>query len=177
MSEQGSKVSLVAAAGYINLRGNPHSNDFLNAVESAIGQPLPVTANTISEGEYRAYWLGPDEWLLITPAGKTADVIARLDEELAGMHAGINDISGGNIGMHLSGENIRDVFAKGCTLDFHPQVFKVGDCAQSGLAKANVVFGLIEEGATFELIVRRSFADYLLQWLRQAGREYEVEFV
>lgn len=93
------------------------------------------------------------------------------------MHAGINDISGGNIGMHLSGENIRDVFAKGCTLDFHPQVFKVGDCAQSGLAKANVVFGLIEEGATFELIVRRSFADYLLQWLRQAGREYEVEFV
>ncbi|MFZ9052136.1 MAG: sarcosine oxidase subunit gamma [Woeseiaceae bacterium] len=176
MSEQRTRVSIVPGTGFINLRGDSQNADFLNAAEVATGQRLPVKANTISEGELRVYWLGPDEWLLVCPAEKVADVISQLNEKLSGLHVAVNDISGGNTGMHLSGESVRALFSKGCTLDFHPKVFKAGDCAQSGLAKASVLIGLIEGGATFELIVRRSFAGYMLNWLRHAGREYGIEF-
>jgi sarcosine oxidase subunit gamma len=59
--------------------------------------------------------------------------------------------------------------AKGCTLDFHPRVFRPGTCAQSGLAKANVLIRLGDDPDSFDVVVRRSFADYLLRWLRHAA--------
>jgi sarcosine oxidase subunit gamma len=61
------------------------------------------------------------------------------------------------------------VFAKGCTLDFHPRAFSNGMCAQSGLARANVLFALPESDDEFLVVVRRSFADYLLCWLHDAA--------
>ena len=76
--------------------------------------------------------------------------------------------------MQLSGSGARDVLCKGCTLDFRPRTLKVGSCAQSALAKANVLIGLLDKRPTFELIVRRSFAEYLALWLRHAAREYSV---
>ena len=77
--------------------------------------------------------------------------------------------------MNLRGPNSREVLAKGCTLDLHPRVFGPGQCAQSNVAMtAAVIRPLIDkEGtASFDLIVRRSFADYLARWLEDASREY-----
>ncbi len=162
--------------GHINLRGDPHDADFVTAVESALGQSLPVAANTMSEGDHRVFWLGPDEWLITVSADKTVDLQAALADKLAGRHTAINDVSGGNIVLRLCGDSVRDLLAKGCTLDFHADFFKPGTCAQSGLAKASVIIGLIDEPQSFDLIVRRSFSDYLLQWLAHAGREYGIEF-
>jgi sarcosine oxidase subunit gamma len=45
------------------------------------------------------------------------------------------------------------------------------------VAKATVVLHLVSEtegDARFELLVRRSFADYLFRWLEDAGREAGV---
>ena len=78
--------------------------------------------------------------------------------------------------MRINGPRVRDVLAKGCTLDFHPAEFEVGACAQSGLAKANILIGLIDEKPVFEIVVRRSFAEYLVLWLEHAATEYNVEF-
>ena len=101
---------------------------------------------------------------------------AELASALADCHVAVNDVSGGNVALRLQGAATRDLFAKGCTLDFHPDVFGVGQCAQSGLGKAAVLFGQLDDAPTFELIVRRSFAGYLVKWLHHAGREYGIEF-
>jgi sarcosine oxidase subunit gamma len=61
-------------------------------------------------------------------------------------------------------------------LDLHPGVFAVGDCAQSGLAKANVVLALVDDKPTFMVVVRRSFSDYLYRWLAHAGSDDGVTF-
>ena len=73
-------------------------------------------------------------------------------------------------------QHARDLLAKGCTLDLHPDEFKAGECAQTGLAKANVLIARIAAPEGFELLVRRTFADYLVQWLHHAGREFEIDF-
>ena len=78
--------------------------------------------------------------------------------------------------MRIKGRGVRDVLAKGCTLDLHPAEFAAGACAQSGLAKANILIGLIEEKPVFEIVVRRSFAEYLARWLQHAATEHNVEF-
>lgn len=176
MSETGIRMRILTESGHINLRGDPHNKVFRKAAEAALGQPLPVDANSMSAGDHRVYWLGPDEWLITTTAEGKADLLAALHGSLQDHHAAVNDVSGGTAMLQLSGETVRDVLAKGCTLDFHPDAFKVGHCAQSGLGKANVLFGLIDDAPTFNIIVRSSFADYLSQWLQRAGREYGIEF-
>lgn len=177
MTDASLEVRVLSDVGHLNLRGDPHHSKFKKATQAVLGQSLPVDANTISDGEHRVFWLGPDEWLITTAAGGVATLLARLEKALADQHAAINDISGGNVALRLAGENARDLFAKGCTLDFHPDAFQVGTCAQSGLAKANVLFGLIDERPTFDIIVRRSFSDYLLQWLTHAGSDYGIVFL
>lgn len=159
--------------GHIDLRGNPDDLQFMSAVEAVLGQSLPTKPNTFVDGECRIYWLGPDEWLILAPALGTSALGDELEQSLEEVHTAINLLDGGQLAIELSGPDCRDVFARGCTLDFHPAVFQPGNCAQSGLAKANVLIGCIQSDR-FEVVVRRSFAEYLLQWLAHAAGEYGV---
>ena len=172
----GVDIRLQPNLGHVNLRGDPDNADFIAAAESALEQELPVTPNTMGTGTQRVYWLGPNEWLVVTQVTESLDLTARLRKSLSGQYASVTDVTGGQIAMQLSGPRVTDVLAKGCTLDFHPDIFTAGSCAQSGLAKANVLIGLVDDHATFEIVVRRSFAEYLALWLRHAAREYRVRF-
>jgi sarcosine oxidase subunit gamma len=177
MSESGGgdgvKIDIRADRGHINLRGCPTNPEFLAAVRGVLRQELPVAANTMTISDHRVYWLGPDEWQIVAGIDVCDDLVAQLGEATADLHASVTDLSGGQISLHISGSGVRDVLAKGCTLDQTSPNFEVGACAQSGLAKANVLIGCIDAaGPVFEIVVRRSFSDYLLRWLRHAATEY-----
>ncbi len=165
------KIEALPPLGHINLRGDPQDDKFLSAAADALGEQLPLAANTMLSGGHRIYWLGPDEWLIVTALRDTAGLLDTLRGALAAQRAAITEVSGGQVVMRLAGARARDVLAKGCTIDFHPQVFQAGHCAQTALAKANVLIGLLDASPTYEIIVRRSFADYLERWLRHAARE------
>jgi sarcosine oxidase subunit gamma len=153
--------------GHINLRGNADDDQFVKGAAEVLGQGLPLQPNTVTRSEHRVYWLGPDEWQIVTPLDRAASRVAQLEKQLAGQHVAINDLSGGQVALHLSGGDVPALLAKGCTLDLHASVFRVGSCAQSGLAKANVLLGYIDAAPVYEIIVRLSFSEYLLHWLRQ----------
>ena len=161
---------------HINLRGDVRNTEFRNCVENALGQPLPVKPNTLSNGEHQVYWLGPDEWLIVSAATDASGLAGSLQNTLKDVHAAVNDVSGGQVILRLTGDKVRDTLTKGCTIDFHTDVFNPGDCAQSGLAKASVLIACIAQPNTFELIVRRSFAEYVAQWLQHAARDCGIEF-
>jgi sarcosine oxidase, subunit gamma len=117
-------------------------------------------------------WLGPDEWLLVTPEGRCAAIEAALRTALVGVRSAVTDISGGQTVVALRGGAVRDLLAKGCPLDLHPRVFAAGQCAQSHLAKAPVLIRQLDGEPSFEIVVRRSYADYLWLWLEDAAAEY-----
>lgn len=177
MSDSRTLLSLPESRAYINLRGKPGAEGFADAAAAALGQPLPMEVNTLTDGPHRCYWLGPDEWLVTTASDNAGPLLGQLDRQLAGTHTAVNDVSGGNVAMHLAGPQALDILATGCTLDLDAAVFRPGACAQTGLAKASVLIGLLDDSPTFELIVRRSFADYLERWLLHAGRHRGIEFV
>ena len=176
MSDAGVTVTVRNDLGQVNLRGNASDTAFLAAVKSATDCDLPVAANRATGKTKRACWLGPDEWLLLLPAENTPAAVEALERKLADKHAAINDVSGGQVMLRLEGAAVRELLAKGCTLDLHPAEFTPGACAQTGLGKAGVTLLAHADGAGVDLVVRRSFSDYLLQWLRRAGSEYEIEF-
>ena len=167
-AENGTQVSVRADLGHINLRGDMADEGFVAAVEEVIGQPLPMIPNTLTTGSHQVFWLGPDEWLIMMAAEDVAEMVARLGDATSSMHAAINDISGGQVTLLLEGRDARVLLAKGCTLDLHASEFSVGCCAQSGLAKANVLLACLDDAPTFAISVRRSFSDYLCRWLRRS---------
>ena len=165
-----------ALLGQLNLRGNAQDPGFAAAVRGAVGVDVPIAPNTVKEAPGNiVYWLGPDEWLVVTEGARTAVVERDLRAALAGLHFAVTDVSGGQAVVELRGRNVRDVLAKGCPLDLHPRVFGVGQCAQSHLAKGQILIRQLDREPAFEIIVRRSFADYLWLWLEDAAAEYGLE--
>ena len=113
--------------GHLNLRGDPSDRAFMDGVERALGLALPVEPNTVSVGDaLQALWLGPDEWLIVTPRDEQVAVADALVEALVGVFASVTDITGGQTVVTLSGERSRDVLAKGCSLDLHPREIRRG---------------------------------------------------
>lgn len=175
-ADPGATVTVRRDLGYINLRGRASDASCIQSLEQAVGQPLPLEPNTSSFGQHQVFWLGPDEWAVVTPTTGAARLAKQLEDVSQDRHAAVNDLSGGQIALQLKGPNCRDLLAKGCTLDLHPSVFSVGDCAQSGLAKASVLIALTDETPTFLVVVRRSFSDYLCRWLAHAGGDEGIAF-
>ena len=162
-----------AFLGHINLRGDPKDPRFVAAVRDAVGVPPPVTPNTVTGAEGNTiFWVGPDEWLIVTPGERKATVERALRGRLDGLRFAVTDVSGGQTVVVVHGDHVRELLAKGCPLDLHPRSFDVGQCAQSHLAKAPVLIRHLDHRSHFEIIVRRSFADYLWLWLEDAAAEY-----
>ena len=157
--------------GYINLRGKADNTGFLAGVLKALGCEPPTEANTVvGAGDNRIYWLGPDEWLIVTPTGRQQQVRADLLVALGDTFSAVVDNSSGLTMLHITGERAGELLASDCPLDLHPRVFKPGQCAQTRLAKAGMTLSpLADDGSAFEVIIRRSFADYLLLWLQDAA--------
>ena len=141
---------------------------------------MPTEPNTsAAKNAITALWQGPDQWLLTCPADDVAFFINTLRQTLADSHTALTEVTDGRIALALAGPSARDLLAKGCPLDLHPRSFKPGHCAQTLLAKANILLHLREgdppADPTFDLYVARSFAPYLWTWLEDAGLEYGVQ--
>ncbi len=161
----------IALLDMLDLRGDASDPAFVAAVLTATGLTLPVAANTASVGGGRQlFWLGPDEWLLKT-AGGTGDAIeAALRAALAGKHFSVVQVGSGNTTFSVQGAAAADLLARGCPLDLHARAFADGALAQTHIAKANVTLYCLKAETSFEITVRRSFAEYLFKWLCEAGR-------
>lgn len=172
-AEAGITLRERAFLGCVNLRGNPEDESFTDAVKGVLGVALPTEPNTVVEqGDITVFWLAPTEWFVRTSVDGERDLIARLEEALAGQHIATNDVTGNFTTVELSGPHARDVLEKGCTLDLHPRAFAPGQCAQTLLSHAGILIRPIMDGQAFEIVVRRSFADYAFVWLEDAAVEY-----
>ena len=60
---------------------------------------------------------------------------------------------------------------KSTSYDVHPSNFPVGKAVGTNFAKTQLVIRHTAE-ETWELVVRRSFADYIWLWLQDASAEF-----
>ena len=160
-------------AGKINLRGDAADQAFLDAVKGAAGTAPPIDANTVAAaGRNEILWLGPDEWLVVMPPGKQSAMAAALGEALAGRHVSVVDTTDARTTIRIHGARARDVLMKGCPLDLHPRAFGPGRCAQTIIAKVDVVIHQRDDAPTYDIYVLCSFARYLWDWLVDAAKEF-----
>ena len=161
--------------GLLVLRGDAARAEFRSAVCAALGlEPVDEPLTAARKRDVSMLWLGPDEWLVVTPDRRIERIEHALRDALDGQHAAVTDVSHSRTILALSGPDARAVLAKGCPLDFHPRVFGAGRCAQSRLAKCQVLIHQTSAAPEFEIYVHRSFAPYAWTWLEDAGREFGV---
>ena len=159
--------------GKLNIRGN-HSLE--TAINAATGCNFPPAANHFeTAGERHVVWLGPDEYLLLCESGKEKELHDTLTSTIKTSHFAITDVSDALCTFSLSGAAVRNVLAKGCSLDLHPSKFGAGKCAQSLLAHAGITLMALSND-TFILICRTSFAPYVHDWLVDAALEFGYQF-
>jgi sarcosine oxidase, subunit gamma len=141
---------------------------------AALGVDLPTAPNTwVPAGTGRAVWLGPDEWLLTSSTEAPEDLEARVRAAVLQLGGSATDVSAQRIGLRLTGARVRDVLAKGCSIDLHPRVFGRGSSAQTALGQAGIVLlALSDTGDDHLVLVRSSFAGYLADWLLDAALEF-----
>lgn len=157
----------------ISLRGDNYNPAFRKAVHGVLSFDVPMKPNTsVASSSLTALWLGPDEWLLVGDPGIKESVIPRLRMALGGLHSSLVDVSDARAILAISGPRSRELLMKGCSLDLHTRAFHPGDCAQTNLARANVILQLLDETPTWLVYVRTSFANYLAHWLLDAMAEF-----
>ena len=155
--------------GQVNIRGDIKDGLFIDNMREILGHELPTDPNTVTVGErFIILCLGENEWLIITPENEERELIATLRNKMDGILTSFTDVSSSQCIIRVTGSHVRNVFAKGCSLDLHSRSFDVSKCAQSLIASVGVIIRQIDSTPSFELIVRRSFAEYLVNWLYDA---------
>jgi sarcosine oxidase subunit gamma len=155
------------------------------AVAEYLGVGLPAGPSTYVESETTtAIWLGPDEWLVTSPFRTPEELETGLREAVgaggvavdgAGFDGSVVDVSAQRTTLRLRGEHVRDLLAGGCSVDLHPRVFGCGTAVQTLLGQAGVVLMALDDtGTHYQIVVRSSFAGYLIAWLLDAATEYRT---
>lgn len=148
----------------VNVRGDAADVGFREGVARATGSSLAVKpCTTAGDDRCRIVWAGPDEWFVVGARTPRDAMDERLRTALAGLHVAVTDVSSGYVVLRLLGRSARDVLAHGCPLDLHPRVFRTGMSAGSHFFKAIVQLWQTDDAPGYEMLVRRSYTDYV--WL------------
>ncbi|MFJ4200318.1 sarcosine oxidase subunit gamma [Streptomyces sviceus] len=155
----------------VNVRVDPAS-EAADRIGRTLGAPLPRRCgDTAASALHTIMWLGPDAWLVLSRA-EAGTVTAQVRQALDGAPGSAVDVSANRTTLELSGPAAREVLEKGCPLDLHPRAFGPGHAVSTTVGPIAVLLWQLDDGPTYRLLPRSSFADYLARWLIDAMSEY-----
>ena len=116
--------------------------------------------------------LGPDEWLLCAPSEAASGVERAVETALAVEHHSLVDVAHRYLAFAVEGAQAHSLLAAGCPLDLHPSVFAPGSASRTLLGKAEIILWRLTEASSYRLECARSYAPYVVEFLREAAREF-----
>ncbi|KQT87483.1 sarcosine oxidase subunit gamma family protein [Aurantimonas sp. Leaf443] len=136
------------------------------------GFPLSGAMNTRTlAGERAALKVGPDEWVLVCPAGECEEAMEAVAAAMGGAPHSLVDVSHRDVSFEVAGPDAAAVVNAGCPIDLSPAAFPVGSATRTLLGKSDIV--LARTGAdTFRITAWRSFAPYVQAFLADAARDF-----
>ena len=170
---EGLAVSLreIPDRGMIDLRGLTSDRKFKAAAKEVLGVALPKEPRTsVAWGEVKVLWLSIDQWLVLCPRTKAAELLASLGVALAGIHSLAVDVSDMRAVIRLEGDGSREVLLKGTSLNLLSPDYTAGTCRRMRFAEVAALLHVVEDDV-FNIYVFRSYAHYVWEFLNVAARE------
>ena len=172
-SPEGLSIDLreIKDRGMVDLRGIASDKKFMAAAKKILGLDLPKTPrSSVYWGDVKALWLSIDQWLILCPRAKAAELAAALTAELGVIHSLAVDVSDMRAVLRLEGEGVREVLLKGSSLDLLSGDYGPGAVRRMRYAEIAALLHVVEE-TVFDLYVFRSYADYAWDFLLATARE------
>jgi heterotetrameric sarcosine oxidase gamma subunit len=122
----------------------------------------PMPNRAAAAGDLAVLWHGPGQWLIVR-----APAAVPLADELAarcGDDAAIVDLGHARKVLRFDGAGVREVLAKGTSIDLRPAQFAPGACALTALGKIGALLHAVAPD-TIDVYVARSYAQALLEWV------------
>lgn len=164
------KLIAMPVCGLLMLRASDDAASLDKALNTRCGVTLPARLSSHQKEDLCIRWMSPDQWLVSCPLQTACGIESDLRQSVEG-HIAIVNVSGGYGTLHLQGDNARSVLMKSTGYDVDPQHFGAGKVVNTMVAKAQATLRCVNTDH-YELLVRRSLADYLWRWLLHAGEEY-----
>lgn len=175
IAEQGTQdasitIQELALLDHLVLRGNADDAALTAGIQSVMGVSLPGTLQSVENAGQVIRWISPDEWLITTQPGDGFGLEQQLREAID-THFALVNVSGGQTVVTVEGADAEEMLKKCTPYDIHTSNMPVGKVITSLFGKAQAVIRRTGE-QQFELVFRRSFADYCWLWLQDACREF-----
>ena len=123
------------------IRGSSSNQQFNSGIKKVTSLSLPKKPCT-SVGkvdDIRIIWMGPNEWLLVSPQSKFKNINKQLRTSFEGIHSSIVNVDDGRTILGISGIKARETLMKGCSIDLHPQYFKLNSATNTLLAQTQII--------------------------------------
>ncbi len=161
----------IAGRGMIDLRGLASDRKFMAAAKDVLSLELPKKPRTsASWGDIKILWLSIDQWLILCPQGRVAELLANLRNALAGIHCLAVDVSDMRTIIRLEGDGSREILMKGCSLDLLGGAYPPGTVRRMRFAEIAALLHVVENDV-FDIYVFRSYAHYAWEFLLATARE------
>ncbi|MEL6522435.1 MAG: sarcosine oxidase subunit gamma family protein [Pseudomonadota bacterium] len=158
------RVTELPVLGMITVRGDLSTD----AIRSAMAGEVPGARQIVPQGDRALAWMSPDELLLILPYKDVPATLENLNGTLQNQHALVVDVSDARTVFEISGPGAREILAKLCPVDLHPDQFGPGEMRRTRAAQVPVAFWMERENM-FRLICFRSVSRYVFDILAGAA--------
>ena len=169
-------ITELGPQGMITLRGDLSTKPIKKAATSVAAVDMPGQGEVNCVEESGICWMSPDELLVLCPYEKVAANLASMQSTLAKSHALAVNVSDARACFQVAGAHAREVMAKLCPVDLHPDHFRPGMFRRTRMAQVPAAFW-VRNDDTFQIICFRSQAQYVFDLLKvaaQPGSEVNV---
>lgn len=137
-------------------------------LERVLGAALPEEPNSSASGVGETLWLAPGQWL-IRSTGR--DIAAGIEDACRGALFHLGDVTDALCVVEIDGRRSEDLIAKGCSLDLHPTVFRIGQAKRSLLGQVRILLYRLST-SRYRISFDVSLRQHVLSWLEISSEEF-----
>ena len=174
----GVTIEELSLTGKINIRGKSSDKEFMKNIGSALNLVLPIEPNVrIFNNNISIMWLGPNEWLVITPENEKDGIISLLKSNLNPQKTAITDVSFNRVVLRLEGEKVFTLLSKFLVANLEKILKTNFSVAQTIFLKIPVLFvrnNTDEEPTSLDLHLNRSHTNYVYELLVDGSKNLNI---
>ena len=161
------RLSILPPRTVIRLQLGARSQKTVGSLKVA-GRSMPIAVNSWSGEDPVTSRIGPDTWMFHSAYHEASDLLQAIRAGCGRRSYAVTDISDSLVTIAVDGSQAAALLARGCGLDFSMEAFGHFACARTRLAQLPVVLRRVTS-ERFELLVDRSAAKWLYDWLEDAA--------
>jgi sarcosine oxidase subunit gamma len=154
-------VEVVPGGSYVRLQISPRES--VPEQIDVLGTVLNQESGSCGGLDPIAWWLAPRTWLIASRSRPSNVLVDAVGSACTGLACAIVDVSDSLVALEVRGPSARELLARGTGFDVRAASFRPGRSARVAFAQLAVLLRPAED--SFELLVDRSAAQWLIDWL------------